>query len=131
MILRDDVGQRGQQRRRQAAGIGHAAQHVGFGEARHLQGPFDDLATPAERQPAVRAARDRNEAAIDAGRVRLVDLELATEHAMPALEGGEIHVVVGDGSLDLEDAIAGQEDMRAMRRDARDGRRGRVIGRGA
>ena len=78
-------------------------------EAAHLDRPFDRLAVAAERETAVRLARDRDDAAIDLRRERLVDLKLGLARGL-ALRGGRIvEKRKLDRALDLVDALAGEE----------------------
>ena len=97
-------------------------------ETAHLDSPFDRRAGAVEREPAVRLARDRHDAAIDFRRERPVDLELGLAGLLALVEGRIVEERKAHRAFDLEGAGAGQEYRGGMGVDALDRRS--AMGRG-
>ena len=97
-------------------------------ETAHLDSPFHRRAGAVEREPAVRFARDRHDAAIDFRRERAVDLELGLAGLLAPVEGRIVEERKAHRAFDLEGAGAGQEYRGGMGVDALDRRS--AMGRG-
>ena len=80
------VGERGVD----TSGRGEVVEREALVEAAHLDRPFDRLPAPVERQPPVRLTRDRDDAAVDAGRGAAVDRKFGFAGGLALVERGVI-----------------------------------------
>src|SRR3954452_3641467 len=89
-------------------------------EAAHLDRPFDRLAFAAYREPSIGLARDRNNAAIELGRIGAIDDNLGLAGGLAFIERGIVEKRERHRSLELEGPLAGEEHHARMSVDALD-----------
>ena len=106
---------------------GQAIEERGLIEAGHLDHPFHRLARAAQPQRSVALAGDSDHAVVQRRRTAAVDAHLRLAQRLAAERAGEIEIVVTDGALELESALAGQEHDRRVGFDLLD-RRAAVSG---
>ncbi len=129
MIASDHLGEAlacGSRKRTLAGDFGEEAFLL---ETAHLERPLDGRAAAADGEAAVLPSRYGDEAKIDLGGVRGVELHLARQRLVAQLERREIEERQADGLLDLEGLAAGKKDAGAMGLDDLDVAHGLVIGR--
>ena len=100
-----------------AAALGEEIERARLVEAVHLDRPLDRLAGAVEREMAAALARDRDDAMIERGRERAIDLDLRLAGRFALVEGRVVEKGKTNRALDLERAIAGEKDDAGMRVD--------------
>jgi hypothetical protein len=99
-------------------------------EAAHLDRPFDRLALAGNREPPIRLACDRNDAAIELRRIGAIDGDLSLAGGFALVERGIVEKRELHRPLELEGAVAGEEHHARMGVDTLDRRSamGRRVG---
>ena len=98
---------------------GEAVEGFGLVETLHLERPLDRLAGAADRERAAGLTGDRHHAAVDFGRVGLIDRNLGLAGGPALFKRRIVEEGESDGALDLEHPVGGQKYRRRMSIDTR------------
>ncbi len=106
------------ERKVDGAVVGEAIERLRLVEAVHLDRPFDGLPRAPERQRAIPLARDRDDAAIEAGRKRSIGFDFGVACGSAPFQRREIQERKAHRTLDLVGALSSQEHRGRMGVDA-------------
>ena len=128
MCGRDCAADRICERDVDAPRVGEMIERPGLVEAAHLDRPFDRLALAANREPPIGFSRDRNDTAIELGRIGAIDGDLGLAGGLALVERGKVEKRKLYRTFELEGALAGEEHHARVGVDALDRRS--AVGRG-
>jgi hypothetical protein len=83
-------------------------------EARHVDAPVDRIAAAIQRESAARLLCDRHHATINGGRRSTIQAHFGLARGTALRRRREVQVVESNGALQLQRAVAGEEDNGAM-----------------
>src|SRR4030095_13756407 len=99
---------------------GKTVERLRLVEAAHLDGVPAGCAPAIERKPPIGLARNGHYAAIELGRIRAIDLDLGLARRLALLERGIVEKRELHRALELEHALAGEEQYARVGIDALD-----------
>jgi hypothetical protein len=119
---RHSPAERIRQRRIDPARFRQSVERRILAETEHLDGPFHRRSAAVQYQPSICLARDRQDAAIDFGCERPIDLEFRLAGRFALVERRIVEKREADGAFDFQCAAAGEEHRGCVCIDALDRR---------